>query len=143
MTESKAIIGRVERVWLPDLLPEEHSGVLAKVDTGADSGALHCTFVRYLEDEDIVEYQALDEDHDIVRTNEFTRVRTRSSNGETQRRFRVKSRIVIRENEYPIEITLTDRSDMKYDMILGWKFIADKFLIDVSEPEEESSLKTD
>ena len=46
MSSNKEIIGRVERVRFPDLLPKDHNGVLAKIDTGADSGALHCAYIK-------------------------------------------------------------------------------------------------
>jgi len=133
---NKQIIGRVERIWFPELLPKDHNGVLAKIDTGADSGALHCTYVKLSEDKRYLEYQALDENHEVVKTAEFKRVRTKSSIGEVQRRFRVQSKVIINNQEYPIEITLTDRTDMKYEAILGWRFLKDKFLVDVSRTIE-------
>ena len=128
-------IGRTELVRFPILVPEDIDGIVAKIDTGADSGAIHCVHIEYGLDEDgkkYVEYKAVDEMHPLHRTYEFTRVRVTSSNGTIERRFRIPTDVEINGESHHIEITLSDRGDMNYDVIIGWKFLQNKFLVDSS-----------
>lgn len=128
------IIGRLERVWFPNI-ELNSDGVIAKIDTGADSGAMHVVYSRLLRDKkgvEFVEFQPLDESRRVMRTYKFKKVRVTSSNGTVERRFRVQFTIKIHGKTYPIELSLTDRSDMQYDVIIGRRFLEGKFLVDVS-----------
>jgi len=128
------IIGRLARVWFPNI-ELNSEGVIAKIDTGSDSGAMHVVYSRLLRDEkglEFVEFQPLHQDKPVIRTYKFKRVRVTSSNGTVERRFRVQFTIKIQGKTHPIELSLTDRSDMKYDVIIGRRFLEGKFLVDVS-----------
>lgn len=56
----------------------------------------------------------------------------KSSNGKVEERYFIKSVIEIFGKKYKAELSLTDRKDMKYPMLLGRKFLKDKFIVDVS-----------
>lgn len=131
---SKKIIGRLERVSFPDLTEDENESIIAKIDTGADNGALHVESLKLatIEGKEFLEFQPVNTQHKIVRTNAFSKVKVKSSNGELQDRFRISTVIVVRGERYPIEITLTDRSEMTYETIIGRHFLKDRFLVDVS-----------
>ena len=49
-----------------------------------------------------------------------------------EERFSIFTEITIFKNIYPIELTLTERPDMKHPVLLGRKFFSGKFLIDTS-----------
>lgn len=134
MNKALPVIGWLEQVWFPEFKPDD-KGVIAKIDTGADSGAIHCVFERIVKDDsgkEWLEFQPLDTDRPIVKSDAFKRIIVRSSNGTIEERHRVETRIKINGSEHPIKLTLSDRSDMKYDVIIGWRFLENRFLVDVS-----------
>lgn len=57
----------------------------------------------------------------------------KSSNGITEERFSITTEITIFEQVYPIELTLTEREEMKHPVLLGRKFLSKKFLVDTSK----------
>jgi hypothetical protein len=132
----KAVLGWLEKVWFPEFgTPDD--GVMAKVDTGADSGALHCTLERLVRDENgqtVLEFQPFDTSHPMIRTADYKRILVRSSNGLMEERHRIKTKIKLSSgDEHRIELTLADRTDMNYEVIIGRKFLDNKFLVDVSK----------
>ncbi|HDR52831.1 MAG TPA: peptidase, partial [Mariniphaga anaerophila] len=58
--------------------------------------------------------------------------RVKSSNGQVEERISIKTEIALFEKNYPIELTLTERTDMRHPVLLGRKFISKKFFIDTS-----------
>ena len=59
--------------------------------------------------------------------------KVKSSNGTVQLRATVQVTISFFGKNYKTYISLTDRSDMKYPMLIGRKFLANRFLVDVSK----------
>ena len=57
----------------------------------------------------------------------------KSSNGQTELRVFVKTKIIFFNKEHEIELSLTNRSEMKYPILVGRKFLKNKFLVDVSK----------
>ena len=53
-----------------------------------------------------------------------------SSNGETQRRYVIKTPLKIGDTEFKAEISLADRSDMKFPMLIGRSDLRRRFLVD-------------
>lgn len=127
------LIGRLERVLFMDFVTSNGT-VVAKIDTGADSGAMHCEYVKLInrDGKKTLEFQPINRNWQKISTVNFRLVRVRSSNGTHEKRYRIQTRIRIRELEYPIDLTLTDRSYMQYDVIIGSRFLKNRFLVDVS-----------
>ena len=133
MSEKK-IIGKKESISIIDL---ELYDLDVKVDTGADSNALHCDHI-YIDDDNFVHFHLLDEVHPsyhgkkmIVPLYKIKKVR--SSNGELQERPSIKVSVKFFGKRYKTVISLTNRADMKYPMLIGRKFLSGKFLVDVSQ----------
>ena len=59
--------------------------------------------------------------------------RVKSSNGVVQSRASIKVDILFFGKKYKTVVSLTNRSDMKYPMLIGRKFLTDRFLVDVSQ----------
>ena len=57
----------------------------------------------------------------------------KSSNGKVQLRASVQVTVSFFGKKYKTIITLADRSDMKYPMLIGRKFLTNRFLVDVSK----------
>ena len=130
----KKIIGRREIVSILDL---ELINLDAKIDTGADSNSLHCDDI-YIDDENFVHFTLLDKVHPAYHTKKiklplYKIKRVKSSNGTVQIRASIKVDILFYNKRYTTIISLTNRSDMKYPMLIGRKFLANRFLVDVSQ----------
>jgi len=129
----KKIVGRVESISILDL---ELFDLDAKVDTGADSNALHCDNIEI--DGEYVSFHLLDEVHPAYHDKKmrfpiYKIKRVKSSNGQLQNRPSIKVDVEFFGKKYKAVISLTDRSDMKYPMLIGRKFLSGKFLVDVSQ----------
>ncbi|MGB0366304.1 MAG: 30S ribosomal protein S6--L-glutamate ligase [Flavobacteriaceae bacterium] len=57
----------------------------------------------------------------------------KSSSGESQKRFVIKTPIQLGFNTFEIELTLAERSGMEYRMLLGREALTDRFLVDTSK----------
>jgi len=132
--QEKGIVGRKEKISILDL---ELYDLDAKVDTGADSNALHCDNIEISKD-GYVSFCLLDEVHESYHGKRMTLPlykvkRVRSSNGELQERPSIKVDVSFFGKTYSTVISLTNRADMRYPMLIGRKFLAKKFLVDVSQ----------
>ncbi len=132
--DSKKIIGKKELISILDL---ELYDLDAKVDTGADSNALHCDHI-HVDENNIVHFKLLDEVHEAYHGKHmevplYEMRKIRSSNGELQHRPSIQVKVNFFGEEYTTIISLTDRANMKYPMLIGRKFLDGKFLVDVSQ----------
>ena len=57
----------------------------------------------------------------------------KSSSGETQKRFVIKTHIKLGSNAFEIELTLAERDGMEYRMLLGREALIDRYLVDASQ----------
>ncbi|MEM6909351.1 MAG: RimK/LysX family protein [Pseudomonadota bacterium] len=125
-----AVIGWRELVDLPEL---GLSRIPAKIDSGARTSSLHALALEEFEREGqrFVRF-AVDWDGER-RECEAIHVDIRgitSSNGETQRRFVIKSPLKIGKLSFRAEISLADRSDMKFPMLIGRSALRRRFVVD-------------
>jgi len=131
--DQKKIIGRLERVDFPEW---ELFDVVAKVDTGAYSSSLHCHHIE-LYKKGWVRFNLLDPEHEAYNEKlmelPVSDIReVKSSNGQVESRIFVETSISIAGENFDIELSLTNRSEMKYPILLGRKFLSKKFIVDVS-----------
>lgn len=129
----KKIVGRKELISILDLNLYDLD---AKVDTGADSNALHCDNI-VIED-DVVHFCLLDEVHEAYHGKRMSMPiykikKVKSSNGEVQERPSIKVSVEFFGKKYKSVISLTNRADMKFPMLIGRRFLNKRFLVDVSE----------
>ncbi len=129
----KQIIGCKEIISIIDL---DLYDLDAKIDTGADSNAIHCDEIEIKDNQ--VTFRLLDEVHPSYHGKKITMPiykikKVKSSNGQVQNRPSIKVNVEFMGNKYESVISLTDRSDMKFPMLIGRKFMANKFLVDVSK----------
>jgi hypothetical protein len=108
----------------------------AKVDTGARTSALHVENIREVA-HGRVRFDVRLHRHHVnrrvtVETPIRRRGRVRSSNGILEWRIFVEVTVRIGPVERPIELSLVDRRDMLYRMLLGRTALAHEFLVDVS-----------
>lgn len=132
----KRTIGRIDRADFPDLGLQD---IEIKIDTGAYTGAIHCHNIAIVRHEGVrmVRFNLLDPSHPHYDEQEFAlpvhRVkRVKSSSGQTQNRIFIRTRILLFGELLPLELSLTDRSDMKYPVLLGRKLLKGRFVVDVA-----------
>jgi len=127
------IIGRREFVHLPDLCGK---AIEAKIDTGAFRTAIHCERCEEVERNGITVLMAvlnLDGKGESIHYFERYSLRTiRNSFGQTERRYCVKTALKIGRKRIVSDVSLSDRSGMKFQILIGRKTIGKKFLVDVS-----------
>lgn len=143
--QAQRIIGRVDKVDLPEF---GISDLDCKVDTGADTSSIHCTKVRIVEKNgtELLRFRVLDKKHplykDVVQeVSDFSEKRIKSSNGTAEMRFVIRTKLKIFNTLHNITFTLSDREKMKYPVLLGKRFLKNKFLVDVSERDLSYKLK--
>lgn len=140
-------LGWEEWLSLPDLgLP----ALKAKIDTGARTSALHAfdieTFgsaskpkVRFM-----VHPVPGREDLEIACSAPLLdRREVTSSNGESENRFVIETMVKFGEAAWPIEVTLTNRSNMASRMLLGRQALRDSIAINATERYLQPELSYD
>jgi hypothetical protein len=133
MSEKK-IIGKKELISIPEI---DLYDLDAKVDTGADSNALHCDDIE-IDNDGFVSFTLLDEVHPSyhgkrIKLPIYKIKKIKSSNGIVQERAFIQVYVEFFGKRYKTLISLTSRADMKYPMLIGRKFLSNKFLVDVSQ----------
>jgi hypothetical protein len=135
------MIGRHEKARLPEIGKLE---LTVKVDTGAYTSSLHCIKAQPEGQKLICEFLIPNDGEDSVKRiifAAFKKRKVKSSNGQMEERYSVLTKIKLGHEEYPIEVTLTVRNEMKYPMLLGRKFLNKKFIVDVSKKNILKSQK--
>lgn len=128
-TASTKIIGSFESVIFPDF---DRYEVMAKIDTGAYSGALHCTKIR--EEDKVLHFSPFDHPEVEISLVEYAVNHVKSSNGKAESRYFIDTNITISGQTYPIVLSLADRSEMKWPVLIGRKFLRqNNFLVDVTK----------
>lgn len=123
--QKRTILGAFEEVSFP--LFGDHT-VVAKIDTGAYSGALHCSYVEQ-KDQQII-FRPFDIDIEIT-CDEFLVKYVKSSNGKREKRYFIETSMIIAGKQYPILLSLSDRSEMKWPVLVGRRFLKlNSFLVD-------------
>lgn len=115
------MIGWREAVTLPDL---GLISLCAKADTGARTTALHATNITRIEinGEPCVEFFL---DHKLFAQSKMCVVpihhqrHIKNTSGVPEERFIITTRLQLGNREALIEVSLTDRSDMKFPIIIG------------------------
>jgi hypothetical protein len=126
----KTVIGRKDIADFPDL---GFNQVQVKIDTGAYTSSIHCKSIKVKDDKLYCVF--LDEKHPeySLETHCFDNYKTitvKSSNGIAQNRYEIKSKIKIFNKTYSISLSLSDRKEMRFPVLIGRKFLNPKFIVD-------------
>lgn len=129
-------IGWREWVGLPELGVQM---IKAKIDTGARSSALHAWNIRPFDrDGDkwvTFELHPMQRDNNVViqcETPMRSERRVRSSSGAIQLRYVIRTVLELGACRWPIEVTLTNRDEMGFRMLLGRTALRQRAMIDPS-----------
>jgi hypothetical protein len=140
---AKGIVGWREWLQLPGLGVDR---IKVKVDTGARSSCLHAFNVEVVQEMDrkVVHFDV----HPVqsstagtVRASaELVEYRSvRSSSGHCELRPVIRTLVTFGEITWPIEVTLTNRDQMGFRMLLGRRAIASRFTVDPAKSYVQSA----
>lgn len=111
--------------------------IKAKIDTGATTSSLHAFELQeYARDGEqwvrfhIHPWQATDADAVPVELPVHDRRPVRSSSGHVEERYVVRMRMTLARRRITAEVTLTDRDEMGFRMLIGREALAQGFLVD-------------
>lgn len=124
------VIGAFEKVSFPDFGLFD---VVAKIDTGATSGSLHATKIKEITlptGERALRFLPYSRKRSVI-VNSYELREVRSSNGASSMRYFVPTTIEIEGVQYPIEVSLADRTLMKKAVLVGRQFLRSHgFIVD-------------
>ncbi|MEM7763929.1 MAG: RimK/LysX family protein [Pseudomonadota bacterium] len=130
----RTVIGWREWAALPAL---GVARIKVKIDTGARTSALHATSIEPYETdgEQRVRFrlQPGRKDTTIMPVRDARVVDTRdvtNSGGQVEQRYVIETDIVLGEQRWPIEMTLTSRDTMKFKMLLGRTAMRGRLIVD-------------
>jgi hypothetical protein len=132
--QKKIIIGWREWLALPDL---DVRAIKAKIDTGARTSALHTQGLEPFEKDGILRVKF--GVHPLPRRKDIKvdcvadvvdRRRVTSSDGQSEKRYVIRTTVALGELRWPIELTLTNRRSMRFRMLLGRAAINRLLLVD-------------
>ena len=132
MVNDKQIIGKAEEVALPEHGLEV---VYARIDTGAKTSAIWASKVKETKKGLEVTFFGKSSKYFTGEPHLFTSYAetvVASSNGATERRYKVRLLIVIAGRRIRAWFTLADRSEQVYPILVGRNVLRGKFLVDVS-----------
>ncbi|MCQ8878954.1 ATP-dependent zinc protease [Pseudoalteromonas shioyasakiensis] len=131
---AKITVGWREWLSLPEL---GISKIKAKVDTGARTSCIHAINIEEFsrDGEQWVRFTAQplqDDEHTEVVCEAKVKKRkyVTSSSGERQLRYFIETMLHAGNNSWPIEVTLTRRSSMKFRMLLGRTAMENRIVVD-------------
>lgn len=125
------VLGIFEKVGFPEYGMD---AVTAKIDTGAFTGALHCTNIHEKEVDGIkvLHFSPFDKPDLVVKVDNFMIRHVTSSNGKQEDRYFIETVVTIQDQDYPIILSLADRSEMRWPVLIGRRFLrTNNLLVDV------------
>ncbi len=134
----EVIFGSFEYVSFP-LLGVNHE--IAKIDTGAYSGAVHCDHLeikkRKLDGKKVLRLYQSDDKSRVVEIEDWQTIKVRSSTGHEVKRHLIQTTIEVNGREYSITIGLTDRSKMHCKILIGRRFLRENNILVNTRMNEE------
>ncbi|ORT49568.1 ribosomal protein S6 modification protein [Vibrio sp. qd031] len=132
----RMIIGNLELCQLPDL---GITDLEVRVDTGAKTSSLHVDNIRRFRKKGklFVEFDLHPDIYNLGKTVQCSAPvvdsrKIKSSNGVTEQRYVIQTTFALGGQQWPIEITLTNRQEMSYLMLLGREGMGDRVFVDPS-----------
>ena len=136
MSKEKRIIGKKDKADFPTM---GLNNIDIKIDTGAYTSSIHCHEIKteIVDGIKIVKFKLLDPTHSnynnlVLSSPIYKEKKVKSSIGKAEKRYIIKSFILLFNKKYVIELSLTNRGSMRYPVLIGRKLLNKKFLVDTS-----------
>ena len=136
------MIGRVEKVALPDFINEKFK---ARIDTGATVSSIWASDIRVnktglyckLFGEGSPVYTG-----EELHFSEYSMRSVRSSNGYEELRYQVVINVSLAGRRVKAKVTLADRSGQIYPMLIGRNILRNKFIVHVAEGDIDKKVES-
>jgi hypothetical protein len=132
--ENKLIVGWREWISIPDL---GIKSIKAKMDTGARTSALHTYFIEPTgsSEKPLVRFgvhpsQKSDKNGIICTADVIDQRRIVDSGGHPELRYIIRTSIVVGGEKWPVDLSLTNRANMRFRLLIGRSAISEKLIID-------------
>lgn len=136
-------IGKIDFIDLPEF---GMVNVPAKIDTGANRSSIHCSDIKHESIDGIesifFEIPMINGETNTFHSNDFFKKKIRSSSGHVENRYIIKTDVILFGKTIKTSFSLTDRTEMKFPILLGRKLLASRFVVDVSKENLSFNLKT-
>lgn len=132
-SRAKNIVGSKEYIDFPELGLMK---IAAKIDTGAFTTALHCHDIK--SENGILYFKLLDPSHPEYteqqqQCNVFSQKEIKNSFGESELRYIIKTKLRMGKRTVKSVVSLTNRGTMRYPVLVGRRFLKNRFVVDVSK----------
>lgn len=136
------MIGRVEKVALPDLVNEKFK---ARIDTGATVSSIWASDIRV--DKTGLYCKLFGEGSPVytgeeLHFSEYSMRSVRSSNGYEELRYQVVINVSLAGRRVKAKVTLADRSGQIYPMLIGRNILRNKFIVHVAEGDIDKKAES-
>jgi len=132
IANTPVIVGYIERAWLEG----SAFSINAKLDTGAQSSSLNAVDMVEFEHQArpwvrlVVRNEA---GHKLIIERPIVRVaRIRRASTKISERPVIKLRVCVAGKSAEVDVTLANRKEMNYDLLIGRSFLSSRLLIDSS-----------
>ena len=137
MNQKLITVGWREWILLPGL---ELPLIKAKIDTGARTSCLHAFTIKEftLDDKKWIRF-GIHPHQDNTETEVFCEAKVideriiSDSGGHKEKRYVISTEILLKNQRWTIEITLTNRDNMRFRMLLGRTAMEQKIIVNPSE----------
>ncbi len=143
--KNKITIGRKDKANFPEL---GLKNLDIKIDTGAYTSAIHCHKIEEKEEDGkkMVVFTLLDPSHDQYQHKEFStenysEKRVKNSFGSSEKRFVVRTDIMLFGHKHNIEFSLSERGEMRFPILIGRRFLMGKFIVDSAKYDLSYKIK--
>ncbi len=137
MNPVKKIIGRSDVIDLPQL---ELFNLSAKIDTGANTSAIHYHHAEVISQggKKTLHFTLLDPTHPEYNDrsfyfSKFDKREIKNSFGQSEVRFIIETEVTLFGKNYLTEFSLSNRGNLKFPILLGRKLLRKNFVVDVSK----------
>ncbi len=126
------VIGTTQYVRLP-----KHSfvDIPAKIDTGADDSAIWASDIKEVDGQlsfRLFAPSSIFYTGSVYSTRDYQVAIVKNSFGEREHRYKVKLMLKIGDKSYKSSFNLAERSRNRYPILLGKRFLKNRFVVDVS-----------
>ncbi|MDA8692540.1 RimK/LysX family protein [Saprospiraceae bacterium] len=130
----KITIGRKDKVDFPKL---GLKNIDIKMDTGAYTSSIHCREIKtkLIDGKEALCFTLLDPSHAQYKKKEYSTTnykqkQIKNSFGSSEKRFIIETQIKLFGKKYPIELSLSERGQMRTPILIGRRFLMGKFVVD-------------
>jgi hypothetical protein len=120
-------LGSTEKVSFPEL---KVSSIKAKIDTGADGTSIDANDIKVKNG--VLSFW-IKSPSNRLEFSKFDKVKVKNSSGKSEDRYRIRTMLKIGNDEIRVQVSLTDRGNMKFPCIIGKNAITKgKYMVDLN-----------